>query len=152
MARELGFSRRLTSASLLVRGCCKQLPAVCRSFGCAFCRSKILALLQPVRIPAQPTIIKIPSDDEIFIMARELGFEPRTDRLHIILIFRIGVDYIIIPMGCEALRQLSLLLADSLWTFNDSPKGESKLGCWLPYSFLWRLPVPHLLMYGASSL
>ena len=32
-------------------------------------------------------------------VARELGFEPRTHRLHVTLIFLLGVDYIIIPDG-----------------------------------------------------
>ncbi len=55
------------------------------------------------------------SEDCGFCLARELGFEPRTDRLHIILIFRIGVDYIIIPKDARRFDLFTdLLLADSL--------------------------------------
>jgi hypothetical protein len=37
-------------------------------------------------------------------MAREVGFEPTTHRLHLVLIFLLGVDYIITPLsGGEAL-------------------------------------------------
>ena len=37
--------------------------------------------------------------DLCLLLARELGFEPRTHRLHVTLIFLLGVDYIIIPDG-----------------------------------------------------
>ncbi len=113
MARELGFPPRLSAESLVARGCEKLLPAVSRSLGFSFLCRENFTSFQPVRIPSLE-MKNAPPKGVAFFMARELGFEPRTDRLHIILIFRIGVDYIIIPLGCEALRQLSLLLADSL--------------------------------------
>ena len=81
MARELGFPPRPPAGDLVARGCEKVPPALPRSFGFALCCSKMLASLQPVRIPALLTIIKVPPKGETFIMARELGFEPRTDRL-----------------------------------------------------------------------
>ena len=106
---RLGF---LLKASLpgVARNCSQQFLDRSVSVFSARCN---FTSLQPVRIPSLE-MKNAPPKGVAFFMARELGFEPRTDRLHIILIFRIGVDYIIIPLGCEALRQLSLLLADSL--------------------------------------
>jgi len=55
------------------------------------------------------------ANGDVFL-APGVGFEPTTNWLHIILMFPSGVDYIIIPLGCEALRTdfSALLLADSL--------------------------------------
>ncbi len=85
------------------------------------------------------------------LLARELGFEPRTDRLHIILFFRKGVDYIIIQLvGCKALPKtwcLSTPRRDSLWTFNDFRQSLAADYLTLPF----RLPAIHLVFIADYS-
>lgn len=94
------FSARFEYFSSFVTSLLKYLKTASNPSSCFYSAARFI---KTVAAPAPPTQ-KDPGRVFFFVLAPPVGFEPTTNRLHLIRKFLNGMDYIIIHGGCEALR------------------------------------------------